>query len=153
MCDYKEGLLSGWRGLISVPVAFPFGHGLSYSEFHYSWLSLPQYHVHNRSVHLSARVTNGGDLPGADVAQLYVSFPAHAHEPPLVLRDFSKSRVLGPGEAMSVAFNLGVEQHLSIWGTTPAGDEGWQPVSGLFEISIGSSSRDLRLKHKVQVDA
>ncbi|KAL3923208.1 MAG: hypothetical protein SGPRY_004295 [Prymnesium sp.] len=118
-----------------------------------SWLTLPQYHVHNRSVHLSARVTNGGDLPGADVAQLYVSFPAHAHEPPLLLRDFSKSRVLGPGEAMSVAFNLGVEQHLSIWGTTPAGDEGWQPVSGLFEISIGSSSRDLRLKHKVQVDA
>lgn len=146
-CEYSEGLFSGWRGLISSPVAFPFGHGLSYTEFEYSWSIPPTYDHSTQQISMIARIHNQGSLGGADVVQLYVSFPKHAKEPERVLRDFAKTPILQPGEEYTVTFVLTVEKHLSIWGT-----QGWVPVAGNFIVAIGPSSRQLPLQHTVRID-
>lgn len=67
---YKEGLYVGYRyyDTAGVPVRYPFGYGLSYTRFAYSDLT-----VENRTVRVA--VTNIGDCPGAEVAQLYIAPP------------------------------------------------------------------------------
>ncbi|KAL1508433.1 hypothetical protein AB1Y20_004537 [Prymnesium parvum] len=151
-CEYSEGLFSGWRRFTGTrDVSFPFGHGLSYTTFDYTWEYLPIYDVHKSAVLFSLQVQNNGSMPGAEVVQLYVRFPPEAGEPDLLLKGFAKTLVLSPGESASVSFELDVEQHLSIWGSLDTGGEGWKPVYGAFEVGLGSSSRDLRLLQNIMI--
>ena len=159
-CDYAEGLHSGWRGLIGKAVSFAFGHGLSYTEFEYAWDVPPQYEPHSGTVQLAVRLRNGGVVAGAEVVQLYVRFPRSAAEPELLLRDFAKTPLLAPGETVSLPFRLSTAQHLSVWRPSRTGaasasvdatDGGWQPVHGDFELSVGASSRDVRLRQSIAV--
>jgi len=68
-----------------VKPAFAFGHGLSYTTFEYSGLSFDA-----PSLTATFQIKNSGSVYGAEVAQLYLGFPANAGEPPKVLRGFRK---------------------------------------------------------------
>ena len=68
--------------------AFAFGHGLSYTTFEYSGLSFDV-----PTLTATFTIKNTGSAYGAEVAQLYLAFPAAAGEPPKVLRGFRKARV------------------------------------------------------------
>ena len=93
------------------------------------------------SVRVSFSVQNTGAVVGREVAQLYLAFPDGAGEPPLVLRDFA-ALPLAPGETTLVEFVLD-ERAYSVWSVA---EYAWQPVrGGRYGVSVGASSRDIRL--------
>lgn len=144
---YGEGVFVGYRGFDALdrPVAHPFGHGLSYTEFAYSGLTVA---VDGTDIQVGATVTNTGARGGREVVQLYVGDPeASVARPPAELRGFTKITLL-PGESRTVAFTLGARD-LSFWSVA---DGGWLVEPGEFEIAVGASSRDLRLCRTVTVD-
>jgi beta-glucosidase len=139
---YTEGLLVGYRHFDSrdIQPVFPFGHGLSYTTFEYSNLSIDRADVSTEG-NLTVRVdvTNTGPLPGAEVAQLYLGFPHETSEPPRQLKGFQKV-FLKPGETRRVSFPVGAED-FSFWS---AGYGTWVAYPGAYQVMVGSSSRDIR---------
>ena len=86
-------------------------------------------------------LTNAGAIAGAEVPQLYITFPDAAGEPPLNLKGFRKV-ALDPSETVTVTFSLsGLD--LSVWDATA---HKWSEVKGTFKVAVGASSRDLKLK-------
>jgi len=135
---YSEKLLVGYRYYdahkINFTTGFPFGHGLSYTSFEYSDLK-----VSSSIVKFSVR--NTGQNSGNEVTQLYLGFPAAAGEPLRQLKGFKKTGLLKPGEVEHVKLILR-PRDLSIWDVKK---HAWSVVPGRFSVSVGSSSRDLRL--------
>ena len=143
--NYSEGLLVGYRyyDAHGLEPAYPFGHGLSYTTFRYSDLV-----IDGATRAISARITNTGLVAGAEVAQLYLSFPKEAGEPPRVLRRFVKV-ALGPSESSTVTFDpLDAVKDLGTWDESA---HAWVGVSGVFGVHVGSSSRDIRLVGTIRV--
>jgi hypothetical protein len=89
-------------------------------------------------------VENTGASAGTEIAQLYLHFPAHAGEPPSVLRGFTDVH-LQPGEAQSVTITLS-RYDLSIWDVD---SQSWIRPAGKYSLSVGASSRDFRLNGKI----
>jgi hypothetical protein len=129
-CRYR------WYGTNQVVPAFPFGHGLSYTTFGYANLSFT-----DGLLAVSVDVTNTGSVAGAEVAQLYVTFPVDAAEPPRQLKGFGKTPVLAPGESFTVSFQL-ADRELSIWDVVA---HDWSRQYGSFQIYVGASWGDIRL--------
>jgi beta-glucosidase len=134
--NYTEKLLVGyrWYDAMNATPSFPFGHGLSYTTFAYTNVQMGK----NRTV--SVDLKNIGIRDGAEVVQLYLSYPQHAGEPPQVLRDF-KRVYLKVGQSTTVTFKSLTDQDLSIWDVTKSG---WLLITGSWTARIGSSSRDIR---------
>ena len=122
---------------------FEFGAGLSYTTFRFEPGSL-----HASPDGVSVSVTNTGGVAGAEVAQLYVSFPAASGEPPRLLKGFEKVQ-LEPGETKMVTFEL-APRDLSVWDERTAQ---WAQPPGTFTAHVGSSSRQLPLSAKFEVPA
>jgi len=142
-CEYTEKLRGGWHVYDGRPVAFPFGHGLSYTSFEYSvakdWAHSPEA---EGNWELSVRVRNVGTETGAEVVQLYVGYPPKEEgQPDLLLRGFRKTPPIAPGAAHDVLLSL-APRDLSMW---DAASDTWRLVTGRFQTKVGSSSRDLRL--------
>jgi len=138
---YTEKLLVGyrWYDAQRQNPLFPFGHGLSYTRFDYSDLSVLDAGQH---VIVTFFVTNTGHREGAEVAQMYISFPSLAQEPPLVLRDFDK-RTYKVGQKHHISFTIEKKSPaVSIWDVEK---HDWLPIPGHFGVHVGSSSRDIRL--------
>jgi len=133
--EYSEMLEIGYRWYQShnVQPKFAFGHGLSYSTYSYSGLS-----VSGRNVSFS--VTNTGSRTGYEVPQMYLRFPESAGEPPLQLKGFTKLN-LTAGETASVTFTVR-DRDLSIWDVNA---KAFVPQTGLFGVFVGASSEDMRL--------
>lgn len=138
--EYSEGLLVGYRYYeahnIQFDTGFPFGHGLSYTKFEYSNLTI------GADWQTTFQVTNVGKVAGSEVAQLYLTFPASAGEPPNQLKGFRKTGLLQPSMSETVTLTL-VHDDYSIWDVT---SHAYKPVTGTFHVKIGSSSRDIRLQ-------
>lgn len=126
---YTERLQVGYRWFNSAGVAprYPFGHGLSYSSFSFSALT-----VNNWTV--SVTVTNDGAVAGRHVAQLYLTYPAGTDEPPRQLRRFAKTAALAPGASTVVSFAPLSWRDVSVWDVTLGG---WRAVLGEFTVAIG----------------
>ena len=142
--DFSEGLFVGykWYDAELTTPAFAFGHGLSYTSFEYSDLAVVvDAPAPAAAVTVTFNVTNSGSVAGAEVAQLYLSFPAGLGEPPQLLRGFQKTRVLQPGESAAVALALDAPR-LSIFDVVP---DAWRVPRGVFGVRVGASSRDIRL--------
>jgi len=139
-CPYHEGLFVGYRGLANRPVAFPFGHGLSYTTFSYTWVQQPSNSGCKSGdiICMQVSINNNGTRDGSEVPQLYLDFLRIGDEPTGQLRGFSKVS-LKAGASATVYFGL-TSRQLSIW---EAGE--WTEIKGQFKVNVGSSSRDYRL--------
>eukprot|EP01123_Difflugia_compressa_P000523 TRINITY_DN10603_c0_g1_i1.p1 TRINITY_DN10603_c0_g1~~TRINITY_DN10603_c0_g1_i1.p1 ORF type:complete len:683 (+),score=146.01 TRINITY_DN10603_c0_g1_i1:89-2050(+) len=141
-CPYTEGLFVGYRGLLDKPVAYPFGHGLSYTNFTYTWSTQPATTGCGSDVLvcMDVKITNSGQRDGADILQLYVKYPDSANEPPRQLKAFKKV-FLSVGESKTVKFELNMKS-LSVWNVVT---HAWKLVKGKWTVFVGASSRDVRL--------
>jgi beta-glucosidase len=148
--NYGEGIFVGYRyyDMKDVTPLFPFGHGLSYTSFAYSNLKVTRKVKAGRMVEVSLTVTNTGKLDGKEVVQLYVSdIKSSLPRPPKELKGFAKV-ALTPGESGTVAFLLD-ERALSFYDPHK---HAWVAEPGEFEVLVGSSSRDIRVKAKFTLE-
>jgi len=136
---YSETLFVGyrWYDEHGVKPAFPFGHGLSYTTFSYSDLSVS-------SSSATFTLKNNGSVAGTEVVQLYLKFPASAGEPPQQLKAFQPVQ-LDAGASTTVTLSL-TQRSFSIWSVDV---HAWTVVKGDFGVAVGSSSRDIRLHGSV----
>ncbi len=142
--EYKEGLLVGyrWFDTKAVEPLFAFGHGLSYTTFAYANLRVTSGGADGAYATATFDVTNTGSREGAEVAQLYIHQNAPAlPRPDKELKGFQKIS-LRPGETRTITIPLGFRAFAYY---DPA-KKGWLAEAGSYEIRVGSSSRDLRLK-------
>ena len=144
--EYREGLDVGYRyfDTVNKPVRFPFGHGLSYTTFDYSNLQVKVLRDEDseKEVEVSFQIANIGSMAGCEVAQCYVrDMESSVYRPTHELRDFDKI-FLKPGEQKTVVMLL----NRFAFTFYDIGAEDWVVEPGSFEIQIGSSSRDIRLR-------
>ncbi len=145
--EYKEGLNIGyrWYDAKGVTPAFPFGHGLSYTTFSMSNLSVtPKISDGTQPISIQFFLENTGPVAGAEVPQLYLGLPPQTGEPPKRLVAFSKVQ-LNPGERTNVqlTINPAASNHpLSYWDTNT---NNWTIAPGFYPIYVGSSSADIAL--------
>ncbi len=149
---YNEGIFVGYRyyDYKECEPLFPFGYGLSYTTFEYSNLHLSHSEINdNKILTAEVTVTNTGKRTGKEVVQLYVSHKkASVIRPVKELKGFEKVE-LKPNESKKVVFRLDsrafsyYEEAISDWFTE----------YGEYEIMVGSSSRDIKLKESVYVNS
>jgi len=144
--EHREGLDVGYRyyDTADAPVRFPFGHGLSYTTFEYGDLQteVVQDAKDSKKVEVSFTVKNTGSMVGREVAQCYIhDVDSTVYRPKHELKDFVKVK-LKPGESKQIIFHL----HYDAFSFYDIGIGGWVVEPGAFEIQIGSSSRDIRLR-------
>ncbi|HMA94006.1 MAG TPA: glycoside hydrolase family 3 protein [Polyangiaceae bacterium] len=142
---YAEGLFMGYRGFDAAGIApaFPFGYGLSYTEFAYS-----QGNVSLRpdgTVEVSFSVKNVGSVAGDEVAQIYVAPPPDAQRPPQKLEGYTRVN-LQPGAERRETLVL-PQRAFAFW------NAGWKIVTGHHAIYISGSSRDRKLTLGVELSA
>jgi beta-glucosidase len=147
---YDEGIFVGYRGYerLGIEPLFPFGFGLSYTRFEFSNLRIEQGDRPDLgNVQVSFEIRNIGDRAGAEVAQLYVSAvqPAVAR-PVKELKEFAKVFLL-PGETKQTTLSLDRKSFAYFDSRTSQ----WRADPGGYVISIGASSRDLRLKQRIEI--
>ena len=136
--QYSEGIDVGyrWYGAKDITPMFPFGFGLSYTQFAFSHLSVsPAFKDGTKEVRVSATVTNVGRRAGSDVAQLYLADPAGSGEPPRQLAGFQRVS-LAPGAKAKVSFTV-TPQEMSWWDDTA---NGWTQTAGTYGVYVGDSS-------------
>jgi beta-glucosidase len=152
--NYGEGIYVGYRyfDTKNLEPQFPFGFGLSYTRFAYSDLKVARFVAYSGSVPskgaaVNLKVRNTGSRAGAEVVELYVrdghsTIDRPAHE----LKGFQRVE-LKPGETKTVEFKLD-QSAFSYWSTQK---KDWVMDPGTFEVQVGASSRDIRLKAPLEL--
>ena len=136
--QYSEGVDVGyrWYDANNVTPLFPFGFGLSYTQFSFTNLQIsPSTIGGTQSATVSATVTNTGKVAGSDVAQLYLGDPSASGEPPRQLAGFQRVS-LGPGASAQVSFTI-TPQDMSWWDDSA---NGWTQTEGTYGVFVGDSS-------------
>lgn len=150
--EYREGVFVGYRyyDAKELPVRYPFGHGLSYTTFAYSDLTLDaDAFTEGGELSCALTVTNTGTRAGEEVVQLYVAPPAGMRRRPVrELKRFAKV-ALEPGESARVTFTLDARA-LSYYEPLL---HAFFAESGAYGIEVGASSRDIRLHATVAFTA
>ena len=144
---YDEGVFVGYRGYEArgIEPLFPFGHGLSYTNFEYANLSVSPDTSRDGNVTVSFDITNTGGQPGADVAQVYVGDDhSPVPRPPKELKGFAKV-MLKPGETRRVSIPL--DRRAFSYYDVEAG--GWRAAPGTFAVLVGRSSAAIELRGSV----
>jgi len=147
---YSEGVFVGyrWYDVRNLEPQFPFGHGLSYTTFDFSDLKLSSPEKKPGSpVTVSATVKNSGKCEGTEVVEVYVSEQNPSVPRPLKeLKGFQRV-TLKPGESKTVSIPLN-DDAFSFYDVKT---HFWTFNPGKFEIQVGASSRDIRLKQPLQL--
>ena len=129
---YQEGVYVGYRyyDKAGVPVRWPFGYGLSYTEFAYSDLTV-------EGDTASVTVRNIGKSSGVEVVQLYIAAPQEGlHRPVRELKGFQKVH-LQPGESETVRFTL-IDRNFAVW------QDGWKVPGGTYTVCIGGLTAEIK---------
>ncbi len=138
--NHEEDIYVGYRyfDTFKKEVAYPFGYGLSYTNFEFS---KPKVSVRGGSATVQVTVKNTGSVAGKEVAQVYVTAPKGSLEKPAQeLKAFAKTRELKPGEQQVLTMQIPVRMLASF---DEAGSQ-WLTDGGQYTFSIGASSRDIR---------
>ncbi|MDT0441508.1 beta-glucosidase family protein [Streptomyces johnsoniae] len=147
---YTEGLDIGYRGWerTGATPAFPFGHGLGWTTWHYESFTGPAVPgTGDEGLRLTVRVTNTGPRPGREVVQVYLRAPQEGPpRPRLALAGFAGAQVPAGGTA-EVTVTVPARA-FQVW--NPATDA-WHTPPGTYHLHAGRSSRDLRLITEVTV--
>jgi beta-glucosidase len=146
---YNEDIFMGYRWYEhkKLDVSYPFGYGLSYTTFEYSNLktSVDTFST-NDIISFSFTIKNKGKVDGKETVQLYISDLESEHPRPLKeLKAYNKIS-LRAGDEQSLTFTLNLRD-FKYW---HPGLKDWIIEQGTFEIGIGASAADIRLKHKVE---
>lgn len=148
--EYREGIFVGYRYFDTAKkaVAYPFGHGLSYTKFEYSGLKLSKKTVkEGEKLTVTFTLKNIGEVDGAEVAQAYVASPeSKIFKAEKELKGFKKV-FLKAGESAKVEIELD-ERAFSYYNVNICD---WHAESGKYTIKVGASSRDIRLEGEVTV--
>lgn len=143
--QYGEGIFVGYRyyDKKELPVRFPFGYGLSYTIFEYSDLKLDKdSYSPGDKIKVTLTVKNTGKRAGQEVVQVYLRDPeARLVRPEKELKAFTKVS-LQPGESKTVTLSL-TRQSLAYYDPSVPG---WVAEAGAFEVLVGASSADIRLR-------
>ncbi len=145
---YGEGLLVGyrWYDEKSLEVAYPFGHGLSYTTFSYGEPTAEV--LDDGNVRVTVPVTNTGSVAGREVVQVYTTLPGSSvQRPPRELKGFAVL-ALEPGET-AVAETVLRRSELAYWDVRV---DAWIVEGGEYGIEVGASSRDIRTRTSVTIE-
>lgn len=150
--EYKEGILVGYRYYDSkeLEVKYPFGYGLSYTDFEYSKLRLSQKKLKNGDqLEITFELKNTGKTAGKETVQLYLrDKEASVQRPDKELKAFKKVG-LESGETKEITLRL-EERAFAFYSEKL---NRFAVESGEFEILVGSSSRDIRLQTAVEFES
>jgi beta-glucosidase len=141
-CEYREGLFVGYRyyDTAKVPVRYPFGYGLGYTEFAYSDLSV-------QVDAITFTITNTGKMDGAEVAQLYIACPkSGVYRPKKELKGFKKV-FLKAGESKQVTIPLeeSTFRYFNVHANT------WEIEDGDYQILIASDANTVHLQDTIHI--
>jgi beta-glucosidase len=150
--EYREGPFIGYRYYDKArrAVQYPFGYGLAYTQFEYGGLKLSARKIKDSdTLTVTCRIKNTGKKTASEVVQLYVACrDSVIIRPEQELMGFEKVK-LKPGESRTVRFNL--DKRAFAYFNTTISD--WHVESGDYEMRVGASSRDIRLKDVVHVES
>ncbi|UCZ88964.1 glycoside hydrolase family 3 C-terminal domain-containing protein [Gordonia sp. WA4-43] len=147
---YGEGIFVGyrWYDARDIEVAYPFGHGLSYTTFEYSDLSVASDDPGVTGVVVGLTVTNTGSRTGRDIVQVYTSkSDSRVGRPPRELTGFATTRDLEPGESQTISIAID-RSDLAYWDIRV---DRWIVEPGEYGVEVGASSRDIRLTTTVEI--
>ncbi len=143
---YDEGLDIGYRyyDTYGVPVLFPFGFGLSYSQFVYKDLNLKR---DGKSLEVSFEIENVSDIDGKEISQIYVrALSSCVYRPYKELKGFAKTFIkAGRSAKVSVKLDMRAFEYWSV------ANDGWQTEDGVYEIIVGASCKDVKIKSKIKI--
>jgi len=149
--QYDEGVFVGYRWYEhkNIEPLYPFGHGLSYCTFEYSNLKTDsERYKMAEKVLVKLDIKNTSKREGKEIVQLYIKDMKAAVERPVKeLKDFQKVH-LEAGQKKTVYFTLN-KRDFAFWDETSSS---WKVESGEFEIQLGSSSSDIKLKEKISIE-
>lgn len=140
--EYREGIYVGYRyyDTADIPVQFPFGYGLSYTQFSYTDLEVDGQGV-------SFTLTNTGNMDGAETAQLYVGLPgAEIFRPQKELKGFLKV-FLKRGESRRVTIPFD-DKTFRYWNVKTGS---WETEGGNYQIMVGANVEDIRLSGRILI--
>ena len=147
---YSEGVDIGYRWFDKqgIEPLFPFGHGLSYTHFDYTALKVKK--APGGGLDVSVTIKNSGGTDADEVPQVYLGAPSMIPDgvqfPLRALVAFDRVH-LGAGQVSTVMLHVAPRQ-LQYWSTRNAR---WESLTGLRTLSVGASSRDLRLSQSVHL--
>ncbi|MEI6947112.1 glycoside hydrolase family 3 C-terminal domain-containing protein [Paraflavisolibacter sp. H34] len=139
---YEEGIYVGYRyhETFRVPVAYPFGHGLSYTSFSVTDFRLSK-PAADGSFQVTCTLKNTGKRDGRQVVQLYVSAPTDSLDKPArELKAFYKSKLLAPGASEVINLHVKGSDLASFY----SGRSQWITDAGRYEVQLGFSSKDIQ---------
>jgi beta-glucosidase len=146
--EFYEDVNIGYRGYIAEDIepAFPFGHGLSYTEFQYDRLRTRPLRTRRDTARVRLRLTNTGDREGTEVVQVYAGPLPGVESPKRKLVGFAKVE-LEAGERANVRIDIEREQ-LSYWDEDR---DRWVAPTGRVPVYVGSSATEVRLTGTITV--
>lgn len=147
--NYEEGIYVGYRyfDTFEKTVSYPFGYGLSYTTFSYSNPSVKE---NDGTITVQVTVTNTGNRPGKEVAEVYVTAPkGSVQKPAQELKTFAKTKELKPNESQVLTMTLN-KKDLASFNTKQSA---WVVDAGTYKFNIGTSSRDIKCSTTLKTKA
>ena len=144
---YHEGIFVGYRHFDTknLVVSFPFGFGLSYTDFEYGPMEAK---IENDTINISLNITNVGEFPGKEVVQFYTEKVNSTIKRPFQeLKSFTKTKRLENDETINISVKIPIKE-LSYWNETI---NDWSLEKGEYNIKVGGSSRSIKQTLKINL--